>query len=104
MKSSGSALVKGEQVCPRPQGKSRRRTFQLLLGLLLSGAFLYLALRGVNPALTWQQLRSVNPALLVLAILIISASNLVRTLRWKVLLGNATPIKFRHLFSSMMIG
>jgi uncharacterized protein (TIRG00374 family) len=84
--------------------KSRHRSLHLLLGFLLSGAFLYLALRGINPALTWQQLRSVNPALLGVAILIVSSSNLVRTLRWKVLLGYSTPISFRHLFSSMMIG
>lgn len=104
MKSSGSSLANGEQDCPQPPGKSRHRSFHLLLGVLLSGAFLYLALRGINPALTWQQLRSVNPALLWMAILIASSSNLVRAVRWKVLLGYSPPISFRDLFSSMMIG
>lgn len=104
MKSLGSAPANGEQVCPQPPGKSRHRSFHLLLGFLLSAAFLYLALRGINPALTWQQLKSVNPALLGIAILIGSSSNVVRAVRWKVLLGYSTPVSFRHLFSSMMIG
>lgn len=75
-----------------------------MLGFLLSGAFLFLALRGIDPALTWQQLRSVNPALLGLAILIGASSNLVRAVRWRVLLGYSTRLRFRHVFSSMMIG
>jgi glycosyltransferase 2 family protein len=104
MKFSGSALANEKQVGARLQRKSRRRSFQLLLGFLLSSAFLYLALRGINPARTWQQLESVNPALLSMAILIGSSGNLIRAVRWKVLLGYSTPIRFRHLFSSMMIG
>src|SRR6267142_2042293 len=104
MKLSGSSPANGEQACPQPPGNSRYSSFHLLLGLLLSSAFLYLALRGINPALTWQQLRSVNPALLGMAILIGSSSNLVRAVRWKVLLAYTKSISFRHLFSSMMIG
>jgi glycosyltransferase 2 family protein len=104
MNSLGSTPADGEQLGARPEGKSRLRSFQLVLGLLLSAAFLYLALRGINPALTWQQLKSVNPGLLVLAILIGSLSNLVRAARWKVLLGNSPPVRYRHLFSSMMVG
>lgn len=104
MKSSGSAPANEEVVGARPQGKSRRRSFHLLLGFLLSSAFLYLALRGINPALTWQQLKSVNSALLAIAILIGSSSNLIRAVRWKLMLGYSTPISFRPIFSSMMIG
>lgn len=104
MESSGSTLANQEKVCESPPTRFRRRSFQLVLGLLLSGAFLYLALRGINSALTWQQLRSVNPALLVVAILIASLSNLVRAVRWKVLLAYSTTIRLRLLFSSMMIG
>jgi uncharacterized protein (TIRG00374 family) len=104
MKLSGSPLANGAQVYPQPAGKSRHRSFHLLLGFLLSAAFLYLALRGINPALTWRQLRSINPVLLGMAILIGSSSNLVRAVRWKVLLGYSKPIRLRHVFSSMMIG
>jgi glycosyltransferase 2 family protein len=103
MKYSASALAKGEQA-GAPPAKSRRERVYLLLGLLLSSAFLYLVLRGVNPSLLWRQLRSVNPLLIVAAILIGSSSNLVRAVRWKVLLAEPAPIRFRHLFSSMMIG
>lgn len=82
----------------------RRRSIGFLLGLLLSGTFLYLALRSMNPALTWQQLRSVNPAMLMMAIVVGSLSNLVRAVRWKVLLGRSKIIGLKHIFNSMMIG
>lgn len=104
MESSGSAPANQAKVHENPQKQSRRGSLSLLLGLLLSGAFLYLALRNINPALTWQQLSSVNPALLAMAILIGSLSNLVRAARWRVLLGYSMRISLRHLFNSMMIG
>src|SRR6266576_6225254 len=101
MKLSGPPLANGAEVYPEPPGKSRRRSFHLLLGFLLSAAFLYLALRGIHPSLTWQQLRSVNPALLALAILIGWSTNVVRAIRWKVLLGYSTEISPRLVFSVM---
>jgi uncharacterized protein (TIRG00374 family) len=104
MNPSASTLAKGDDACPQPPEKSRHRSFRLLLGCLLSAGFLYLALRGIDPSLTWQQLSSVNPGLLAVAIIIGSSSNLIRAARWKVLLGNSPPVPFRQLFSSMMIG
>ncbi|MEK6302803.1 MAG: lysylphosphatidylglycerol synthase transmembrane domain-containing protein [Acidobacteriota bacterium] len=104
MESSGSALASQAKVREYSQKKSRLRSFNLFLGLLLSGAFLYLALRGINPALTWQQLKSLDAVPLVLAILVGASSNLVRAVRWKILLGYSTTIGLRPLFNSMMIG
>ncbi|HYV03969.1 MAG TPA: lysylphosphatidylglycerol synthase transmembrane domain-containing protein [Blastocatellia bacterium] len=104
METPGSAPAIDEQTHEQPRKQSLRGSMSLLLGLLLSGAFLYLALRNTNPALTWQTLSSVNPAFLILAILIGSLSNLIRAARWRVFLGYSMRISLRHLFNSMMIG
>lgn len=103
MESSGSAPIEN-RILASPQKQQQRRSLSLILGLLLSGAFLYLALRNINPALTWQQLSSVNPVLLVMAMLIGPLSNLVRAARWRVLLASSMRISLRPLFNSMMIG
>jgi len=65
METPGSAPAIDEQTHEQPRKQSLRGSMSLLLGLLLSGAFLYLALRNTNPALTWQTLSSVNPAFLI---------------------------------------
>jgi uncharacterized protein (TIRG00374 family) len=66
--------------------------------------FLYLALRGVDVAQVWRELQSAQYAPLVLAMCVGVVSNVVRAMRWGVLLGYTPPARLRFLFTSMMIG
>lgn len=77
---------------------------KLLIGVLVSGIFLYLVLRGINQAEIWQALRSADPVPLILAGGFGITANLIRTVRWRVLLGGDVSTPLRPLFTSMMIG
>ena len=80
------------------------RPGRLLLGIAISGGFLYLALRGVALPQVWRRLELARPGPLGLAICVAAASNLFRALRWKIILGSDVPVRLRHVFTSMMIG
>jgi glycosyltransferase 2 family protein len=72
--------------------------------LLISAVFLALALRNVE----WNQLiaslRNVNLSLIAAALGLTLVANLIRAVRWGILLGYAPGEKLPAVFSSMMIG
>jgi uncharacterized protein (TIRG00374 family) len=75
-----------------------------LLSLPLAGAFLYLALRGVD----WRQVRSViahaRPSWLLCAALITTATSFLRGLRWRVLLNAEADLGIGTVFRATMVG
>lgn len=75
-----------------------------IIGLLLTVAFLALALRSVNPAELGQALRQVNYIWLVPSALCTLAGYLLRTARWRVLLSRSARTPFGTLFSVLMMG
>jgi uncharacterized protein (TIRG00374 family) len=83
---------------------SRSRGIHLLLGTLASGVFLYLTLRGVDLAEMWRELQIASPVSLGMAIGVGMVSNIFRAVRWKAIFGVHVRVRFRFLFTSMMIG
>lgn len=81
-----------------------RRTQSLILGLILSGACLYLALRPVEFGLLWESLKTMRlkwlPAIVAIPLLDIS----LRALRWKWLLPPEAKTKWADLFQILCIG
>jgi uncharacterized protein (TIRG00374 family) len=66
--------------------------------------FLYLALRGVDLAEVWRELQRARAVPLGLATGLGVLSNIVRAMRWKVILGVHGRVRCGFLFTSMMIG
>ncbi|HET8580201.1 MAG TPA: lysylphosphatidylglycerol synthase transmembrane domain-containing protein [Nitrospiraceae bacterium] len=92
------------KVLQRLQEKSRWRWTNLLLGILASAVFLYLALRGIDLPQVLREVQSANYALLALAICVGMVSNLFRAARWRLMLGGQPRVRLRPVFTSMMIG
>lgn len=74
------------------------------LGLLLSGIFLFLAIRNVDLNKTWQAIRCANPAFLICAALLQIIHYMFRTLRWGILLRPLKETGFINRFHSTIIG
>ena len=104
MKPSGIALSSQTMETAPSRGKPGHRRIKLLLVLLVSAVSLWLAMRNVNASLMWSQMRSVKPLYLILAVCISAVTNIVRTVRWKVLLAYPPSANLRSLYTSMMIG
>src|SRR5207244_3283979 len=66
---------------PRPAGRGARQRLLFLVGLAASAVFLYLALRGVDPAQVWRVARSSNVFLLLATVAIGIGTNTLRALR-----------------------
>jgi hypothetical protein len=67
------------------------KTLQIILGLILGGALLYLAMRGMDLGETWQVLGGVKWPYLGLALGLVLLSPVIRALRWKALLEEDKP-------------
>ena len=104
MKPSGIALASQTTVPERPKQKRWRRQTKLLLVLLVSAVSFWLAMRNVDASLMWRQIRAAKPSFLILGVCIGAIANVVRAMRWKVLLGYAPAVNLRPLYTSMMIG
>jgi len=82
-----------------------RTVLKLVVGILLSVLFLYLAFRETNPGELYATVRSANYRWLVLMMVCLLASHAVRSLRWRYFLN---PIKanigMRNLFSGVIVG
>lgn len=81
-----------------------RRWLTFAVALLISAVLLYLSLRQANLAEVWAALASARLGLVVLAGCIGVTSNLLRAMRWGVLLDIRPPNKLRILYTSTMIG
>jgi uncharacterized protein (TIRG00374 family) len=76
----------------------------IALGFLISGLFLFLALRGFDAAQVGQALRSASWPLLAVAATFNATANILRGFRWKALLGLPGGFKTRYLLTSLLIG
>lgn len=84
---------------PSSQGGAWRK---LLLGILLSGLFLWLALRGLDWTTFWQDVRSAQWWAVLLAWTIWLGGMIVRAIRWRILMGDRPP--FIPTFHILNIG
>lgn len=77
---------------------------KLILSLLVSAVFTYLAFRNIDFALMWRTLALANYWLLAPGLLFMYVSLWLRALRWGYFMRPIKPVGFQKLFSSMMIG
>jgi len=67
------------------------KPIQIILGTILGGGLLYLAMRGVHFGETWEVLRTMEGGYLVLALVLVLVSPVVRALRWRALFDKDVP-------------
>ena len=77
---------------------------KLILSLLVSAVFTYLAFRNIDFALMWRTLSQANYWLLAPGLLFMYVSLWLRALRWGYFMKPIKPVGFQKLFSAMMIG
>jgi glycosyltransferase 2 family protein len=80
------------------------RNWRLWLGLLISVAFIALAIRGQDLGRVREALGAADYRYLPLALVLYFAGVLLRTLRWRYLLAPVRRVRARNLFSVVVIG
>ena len=79
--------------------------FRLFVGLLVSGLTLYLALRNVTFSEVWAAISQADVRFIVLAFLCVVVTNLAKTYRWRVLLGEAGKrVPLLELLKALLVG
>jgi glycosyltransferase 2 family protein len=78
--------------------------WKLLFGLLVSGAFMYLAFRRIDLRQMLAAFREAQYWYLVPALALVFLSHWLRAVRWQYLLAPLQVFPLRTLFSSLMIG
>jgi glycosyltransferase 2 family protein len=81
-----------------------RKNWKIWLGVVISVAFLTLALRGLNFDNFWDALREANYAWIIPGALIYFGAVLARTWRWHYMLRHIKPVPLRRLFPIVVIG
>jgi len=76
----------------------------LIIGSIISGFFLYLALRGIEWDVLWNVLVRTRVSYLIPAVALSLAAHYFRAYRWKFMLLTVKPIPTKSLFSATMIG
>lgn len=77
----------------RARNRSRLRTALGVVGIAIVAVFLWRASRTIDWHATWKTLQTVNPVWYIAALAIFWITFMVRTVRWRVLLGNASIIR-----------
>jgi glycosyltransferase 2 family protein len=83
-----------------PSGRVR-----LILGLLLAAVALYLILRDFDYREVWRTLLQADAGLVLLALASVATNVAGKTIRWKVLMGQAgSQVRFSRALSGLLIG
>lgn len=77
---------------------------RLLIGSLVSAAFLLLAMRGVEWSMLWSVLKRINWPLLLLSATLTMVGHYTRAIRWRFMMTPLKPITTASLFSATAIG
>jgi uncharacterized protein (TIRG00374 family) len=79
--------------------------FRFVVGFLLSGLTLYLALRNINYSEVRVAIANADSRFVVLALITVLVTNLAKAYRWRVLLGESgKPVPLFELLKSSMVG
>jgi uncharacterized protein (TIRG00374 family) len=81
-----------------------RRWAMPAIGIAVSGAFLYVGLRGLDLAEVWRDMREINLGWVVVGATIYFLAVWGRTWRWHYLLRSIKPVSLRTLFPVVVIG
>ncbi len=82
----------------------RIMNWKTLIGILISAAFLYLAIRKVDVHGLWETLRNANHFFIVPVVLLSLFSAMMRSIRWRYLMRPVKDIGLRSLVSATFIG
>jgi uncharacterized protein (TIRG00374 family) len=80
------------------------RKWKLLMGILVSLVFLYLAFRKVDYTELWQALKGANYWFIIPNVILTIFSMWMRAFRWKYMVNPIKKVNLGRLFSSVMIG
>ena len=80
------------------------RYIKLIIGICISIAGLYYAFRGIDFVQLWKIVNQLDLFYGTLSLIILLASNIVRSLRWQILAYPIDKISIKPAFSSIMIG
>lgn len=81
-----------------------RRWAMVLVGVLISGLFLYIGLRGLNLSEVWRDMRGINLGWVAIGATVYFLAVWGRTWRWHFLLRAIKPVSLRKLFPVVVIG
>ena len=84
--------------------KRYKNSLKIMLGLLISLGFLFLAFRQLDFQQMKQAFSLANYWLLIPSVIILFTSHWLRSLRWQYLLNPVQKVPVRNLFSALLIG
>lgn len=84
--------------------KKLRNSINLIIGLLISLLFLYLAFRKVELRIMVQSLAHGNYLIALPVTMVIFLSHLMRAIRWRYFLNPVKKVAITRLFSALMVG
>ena len=84
--------------------KKIKDNLKLLIGVLISGLFLYFAFRKIDFAAMKQSFAEANYLIFIPTVLIIFFSHWLRSVRWQYFLKPIKKITVKNLFSALIIG
>jgi glycosyltransferase 2 family protein len=87
-----------------PGGRNWKRAVLGSAGIALGGAFLWLAMRDIDPAIVASTLRQVNGYWLVASVIVYLTSIGLRCIRWGILLRATDEVKWRHAAETLVTG
>jgi uncharacterized protein (TIRG00374 family) len=96
-------MVSGERTSAKKRNL-RRINWRVILGLMVSGVSLYIAVQNLQPMEVWKALTRANYLWIVPAVALYLAALVARTARWRALLSHERPIPLRELLPTMAIG
>ncbi|MBV9121164.1 MAG: flippase-like domain-containing protein [Chloroflexi bacterium] len=83
---------------------NRRAWLRWLIGLVVSGLFLWLAFRSVNASEMWSMIKGADERFLVPAILCTFATFVLRGWRWQLCFESGDRLGFREAFAAYSLG
>ncbi len=84
--------------------QGRRVNWRAIVGLIVSGVSLYIAIQNLHPAEVWQAFRQAHYLWIVPAVALYLFALMVRTIRWQALLSSERRIPLRELLPTMAMG
>jgi uncharacterized protein (TIRG00374 family) len=85
-------------------GRLRHINWRAILGLMVSGVSLYIAVRNLQPTEVWKAFTQANYLWIVPAVALYLAALVARTARWRALLSHERSIPLQELLPTMAIG
>ncbi len=93
-----------DEILPPVVTSSRRALLQRVLEVVISVAFLYFALRGIQFGVLWTHLRTANYLWLVPAVAATVAALAIKAWRWQLLFHPEQHLRFSAVFTALTAG